>query len=392
LSVEQRGGAWRVRLRWRGLLALSLPVPDEAAGKELERALKTLREAKRADLLQWLSENTDRLSAAVEALHRLQPAAITTNDLKAPENTASTDALTVRAAGEKWLAWLPRGVSKRGRKFAPQTVAGYRRIWSAWLKWNDVANRPAAEIRAATLIEWRDDLIESEDFTPANANRYTMAVQAWATWLRDPDHGLGMDELPPLRLRQLNEGVRVPRALIPKETEALREAVSPEHWLLVFDLLLGTGLRVQELLGLTAGEVAPGGAALTLREQNGRLFKSAGSARTVPVPVELRRKLDALRKKAAGPSAPVLDEALRSTWGFRQAWDRATAKANITARPHDLRHTRAVRWIVEDGHDLATVRDYLGHSSLATTDRYTRAVADYRLRAGKARTKKGGSR
>lgn len=392
MSVEQRGGAWRVRLRWRGLLALSLPVPDEAAGKELERALKTLREAKRADLLQWLSENTDRLSAAVQALHRLQPAAITMNDLKAPEKTASTDALTVRAAGEKWLAWLPRGVSKRGRKFAPQTVAGYRRIWSAWLEWNDVANRAAADIRAATLIEWRDDLIESEDFTPANANRYTMAVQAWATWLRDPDHGLGMDELPPLRLRQLNEGVRVPRALIPKETEALRHAISPDHWLLVFDLLLGTGLRVQELLGLTAGEVAPGGAALTLREQNGRLFKSAGSARTVPVPVELRRKLDALRKKAAGPSAPVLDEALRSTWGFRQAWDRATAKANITARPHDLRHTRAVRWIVEDGHDLATVRDYLGHSSLATTDRYTRAVADYRLRAGKARTKKGGSR
>jgi integrase len=374
------------------MLALSLPVPDQAAGKEVEQALKTLRTAKRTDLLEWLSENTDRLSAAVQALRRLQPSALTINDLKAPDKPARPKGLSVRDAGEKWLAWLPRGVSKRGRKYAPQTVAGYTRIWASWLTWNDVGDRLAADIRAATLIEWRDELIEEEDFTPANANRYTMVVQAWATWIRDPDHGLGMDELPPLRLRQLNEGVRVPRALIPKETEALRDAVSPEHWLLVFDLLLGTGLRVQELLGLTAGEVAPGGAALTLRERDGRRFKTVGAARTVPVPVALRRKLDALRKQAASPSAPVLDEALRSTWGFRQAWDRATAKANITARPHDLRHTRAVRWIVEDGHDLATVRDYLGHSSLATTDRYTRAVADYRLRAGKARTKKGGSR
>lgn len=367
------------------MLALSLPVPCQKDGEELEAALGRLRAAKRADILGWLQEHPEALARTVAALRRLNPEGLTIEDLRDPVETLPPDRLTVRQAGERWLAWLPTGVSRRGRTFAEGTISTYTNIWGEWLGWEGVADLPVADIKASTLTAWRRWLTESEGWSTANANRYVMAVQGWASWLRDPEHGLGLEDLPPLRVRQLNEGERVPRALLPSETDALRAALSPEHWLLVFDVLLGTGLRVNELLGITAGEIAPGGAAITLRESEGRRFKTLGSARTVPVPRALRAKLEARRKAAPKALTPILDDGLGNQWGFRQAWDRATAKAGIEARPHDLRHTRAVRWIVEDKHDLATVRDYLGHASLSTTDRYTRAVSDYRLRTGKAK-------
>ena len=53
--------------------------------------------------------------------------------------------------------------------------------------------------------------------------------------------------------------------------------------------------------------------------------------------------------------------------GFKEACNRAGIK---NFRFHDLRHTVATR-LVAKGADLGTVREYLGHSSLAMTQRYS---------------------
>ena len=55
---------------------------------------------------------------------------------------------------------------------------------------------------------------------------------------------------------------------------------------------------------------------------------------------------------------------------------RIAAKAGIEKRvhPHGFRHTHAAE-LVEEGTPMPVIRDQLGHSSLAVTDRYLRDVA-----------------
>ena len=59
-----------------------------------------------------------------------------------------------------------------------------------------------------------------------------------------------------------------------------------------------------------------------------------------------------------------------SAYDLRKAWEAARKAAGLShVRWHDLRHTCA-SWYVQAGVPLLVVRDLLGHSTMATTQRY----------------------
>ncbi len=58
-----------------------------------------------------------------------------------------------------------------------------------------------------------------------------------------------------------------------------------------------------------------------------------------------------------------------SSWQLQSTWTAARKASGINARFHDLRHTCA-SWLVQAGVPLLTVRDFLGHSTVAVTQRY----------------------
>jgi len=148
------------------------------------------------------------------------------------------------------------------------------------------------------------------------------------------------------------------------------------------------GLRISEALALRPADVNQADG--TLRVLHGKGDKSrtvgldAGAMDTVARWMDRRRDFGFRN----GPLFCTLAGTSMSDRYVRNMLKRITAKAGLEKRvhPHGLRHTHAAE-LVREGTPINVIRDQLGHSSLAVTDRYLRNVAPADLIAlGKSRT------
>lgn len=104
-----------------------------------------------------------------------------------------------------------------------------------------------------------------------------------------------------------------------------------------------------------------------------------GERRYVPMNTAVREAL--LRTKKHPESPLVFCSSTGGTLYFRKAFSRAIKAAGIKDfRFHDLRHTFASQ-LVMGGVDLNTVRELLGHKTLAMTLRYSHLSKDHKTRA-----------
>ena len=121
-----------------------------------------------------------------------------------------------------------------------------------------------------------------------------------------------------------------------------------------------TGLRLGEIMRLDPADVKRG----TITVRPGK----TGRARHVPAHDAIR---SALRR---------LPIPCGWRWILRH-FERGRAAAGMPhVRFHDLRHTNA-SWLIQTGADPVTVRDMLGHSSLAVTGRYSHLSTAHLRRA-----------
>lgn len=182
-------------------------------------------------------------------------------------------------------------------------------------------------------------------------------------------------------------GRPLPKSLSESEVEALLAAPdldSPEgeRDRCMLEVLYATGLRVSELVGLSADQIS-------LAQGLVRVTGKGGKERLVPMGDEAA---DWIRRFAAGARRELLGErqcnaffpTRRGSGMTRQAfWYRIrkyAQAAGITAAlsPHTLRHAFATH-LLNHGADLRVVQLLLGHSSLSTTQIYTH-VARERLK------------
>jgi integrase len=180
--------------------------------------------------------------------------------------------------------------------------------------------------------------------------------------------------------RPSHDDQRPKRILSLEEMRALVKAVDSELYKCLLELLLTSGLRIGEALGLTLADLDSATNLIRVEYQLARdgtrtPLKTDESQRTVDIPPQLMRRLLALitdRGDRFNPHAYVF--ATRTGSGLerkvaRGALDRAAKNAGLAApKPtlHDLRHSHA-SMLIALGYTLVDVQRRLGHRKPDTT-------------------------
>jgi site-specific recombinase XerD len=223
----------------------------------------------------------------------------------------------------------------------------------------------------------------SEGYAKRSIARKASALRRYFGWARrtgliavDPSRGLkapsGEGRLP-----RVLDGVELHEMLEPEE-------VAPETPLwrrrrddAVLELLYGSGLRVGELCGLDIDGI-------DMRRGVVTVWGKGGKERRVPM---TKASLDAIRTWLKSRSE-VTDESSGSAlflngrgarMGVRDVRRIVDERSPTPTHPHALRHTFATH-LLDGGADLRIVQELLGHSDVATTQRYTH-VSKERLRS-----------
>jgi site-specific recombinase XerD len=186
---------------------------------------------------------------------------------------------------------------------------------------------------------------------------------------------------------------RLPRTLKPNDVAGLLDAIPASAPLelrdrAMFELAYGCGLRAEELVDLELSWVDFDGEQLRVEGKGSKTrFVPAGEPALQAVARYLERGRPVL-ETAESPPALLLSKSGRrlSTSDVRRrlrAWARHAATQGAV-HPHALRHSFATH-LLEGGADLRAIQELLGHSSISTTQVYTR-VESARLRAAYARS------
>jgi integrase/recombinase XerC len=208
----------------------------------------------------------------------------------------------------------------------------------------------------------------------ATVQRRLFAIKAYFRWR---ELSMGKPN-PAYTMRSPKAEKRLPQVLNEADTAALVEADSNTNSRArlrdraILEVLYSAGLRVSELTGLDWRDIDEELGLVMIRSGKGN------KDRLVPIGAPALDALRAWRAVMPGPVSadrPVITN-LRGSRLTPRAVQNIVARRLIPAcistpiTPHGLRHSFATH-MLNAGADLRSIQEMLGHSSLATTQRYT---------------------
>lgn len=253
------------------------------------------------------------------------------------------------------------------------TVASYRSDLEAFATWcsrGDITD--PARVKRSTMRRYLAHLT-TRRFARRTIARKTAAVRRYYRWLiaaggatLDPTAGVSVPA---------GDG-RLPRVLDRRELSGLLDGQpdgSEPEWRqrrddAVLEVLYGSGVRVSELCGLTVSSLEPAARAATVWGKGAkqrRVPLSDASVRALRRWLEIRSDVvppergDLLFANERGNPLTPRD--------VRRIIDR---RSPTPTHPHALRHSFATH-LLDGGADLRAVQELLGHTDVATTQRYT---------------------
>lgn len=282
----------------------------------------------------------------------------------------------VRAALGDWHDWL--GVERRAAVHTLDSYQSDLQIFFRFMAQHKGTRLNLEQLAALGLADFRAWLahLAGDGHQAASRARALAGVRNFFRWmdrsglLHNPSIGL---------LRAPKTPKRLPRPLSENDACALVDLARSEQqedWVglrdeALFTLLYGAGLRISEALGLRIKDLG----------QKDRLTVTGKGNKQRAVPLlpivqdSLEKYLDAcpypgeagdpvfVGARGEGLNAGVAQRQMRRL--------RRVLGLPDTVTPHALRHSFATH-LLADGADLRTLQELLGHSSLSTTQLYTR--------------------
>jgi site-specific recombinase XerD len=230
-----------------------------------------------------------------------------------------------------------------------------------------------------TLDAWVMSL-RARGLTPGGCNMYIRTVNSYLSWLHEDGQ---LDQ--PLRVKVLRAPHHQITLLSVGDVRALLTYTPPTRverrtWALVL-LLLDTGLRIDEALGLERARVDLDSLILVVMGKGSK-------ERAVPVSLELRKVLHRWVRIAdkASPSRYLFAAHSGARLLYRNVFreiQRLCTHAGVRTHvhPHLFRHQFAVTYMRQGG-DVYRLSRLLGHTSVSTTQLYLRSMGVEDLRTG----------
>ena len=281
---------------------------------------------------------------------------------------------------EKYLAYIGSV-----RRYSPRTVAIYGEVIDSFAAFSGT---PAEESLLPQIIRSYEVNLLKKD-SPRTVHLHLSVLSGFSKFLlregvlkSNPVKAVSRPKLD----KHLPEYYRVSSmeeyfestAYLPREAEAL--SCDPGYYgrllsRMILLLLFNCGVRRSELISLTHASLDRNRKVLSVRGKGDKM-------REIPVLDELIGEITVYEAVAAGkfgaqaPEAPLLltekGGALYPVYVDRTVKRELAGVPGITGRrsPHVLRHSVATG-LLSDGADLNSIKEMLGHSSLAATQVYT---------------------
>jgi integrase/recombinase XerC/integrase/recombinase XerD len=288
-------------------------------------------------------------------------------------------------ASEAWAAGLRRFDRElRRRGAAERTRRAYGTDVGELAGWASAQGMAPAAVDYRTLRRYAARLSEGGAAASTLARKLAAVRSFFRTLVEHGELGANPADLLPAP----KQAQSLPHVMKASEVAGLLDAIPASGPLelrdrAIFELAYACGLRAEELVDLELGSVDFDGEQVRVEGKGGKTrFVPAGE----PALAALSRYLERGRPALAGSepaSALFLSKSGRrlSTSDVRRrlrGWARHAATQGHV-HPHALRHSFATH-LLEGGADLRAIQELLGHSSISTTQVYTR-VESARLRA-----------
>lgn len=249
----------------------------------------------------------------------------------------------------------------------------------AFLRHHDEANLPFPGWMNADVEHFRAYLYHCMNQQIARST-IRLRFSAFRSFYKFLQHRQGLAKSPLLDIQLPKQERQLPTVLNQSQVVELLDAPlkaelpkQAPHWLplrdaAILELFYSTGIRLAELAKLDVSDID------TL-QQSTKVMGKGSKQRVLPIGSYALKAIQAYRNHAKVHKGPLFINKLRRRLSTRSIGDLLAKYLRMTnipfhITPHKLRHSFATH-LLDNGADLRSVQELLGHASLSTTQIYT---------------------